>query len=1068
MTSKCYHHCFLVYYKRFAANSIVSHADRKSCIVISAEIFAPHFNFGELWVFKFVFELNIKTMKKTISLLALLNFALLSVFAQFSQSSIESKTQALREFNNDSIFPPENLQAELNNNDVSLTWMPPGDGPGIWFTWSDSVSYTAIGLTDGGTFQVAARWDQEQLYGFDGEFLSKVEFIPASTTAGFILRIWKGTNAAELIYQQVVEVNDSLEWKEIILDQPVEIDETEELWVGFKINHLPEDFPMACDAGPAVANFGDMIQVDSAQWLGANVYGLDLNWNIRAFISQTEEPLGPKTEIELPAMQMQGPAPSGYNVYRNDELLTSTPIVDLEYLDENLENGFYTYGVTAIYDTVESDPALADVLIGGPELSIFPDSLYLETVSDSISETDVTLINTGAELLTWTAESEAGWLSPNTSEGEIQPGDSLMLTLTVDASGLLAGVYLALVEFSTNNPNNPLTYLTVLLNVTGNAEITIDPDSLDFGYVLVNEPGVQQLMIMNTGTDDLFVTGIESSSTYFTVDEQEFYMNPGENVFLNVTFTPDEVTDYSATLTIFSNANQQTELEVNMAGSGTLAPPLNLQGTEDEGIVSLSWLNPGGGPGTWLYYGDGSVSSAIGLTDGGVWQIAARWEANQLDDYEGEYLVKTQFYFFTGVAEYTLKIWEVDSLPVLIVDQYIGLIEDSLTWVEVFLDEPLLIDGETELLIGYEINQEFNAFPAGVDFGPAVVGYGDLVRFEGDSWGNLSDYGLDFNWSIQAFISGEEGEVSLPQTVGTNNLTLNADFSVTHVDVEMVPSSFSAFRDLLGYHVYRNDILLNNETISETTYQDTLPEAGTYDYTVTAVYDEGESQPAGPLTFTVDSLLFYAPEGWQLVESEVHHFIMIDEGIINHPENSLQPGDWAGAFFAKENELILAGMAMWDGNDTEMVTFGDHYLTPEKDGFIDGDTLIWKIFRADDEREYRSEAIYDENMPNADGTFEEDGLSALKALKIIAPGIDENSVFEAVNIFPIPANREINLVGLPVNTRIQIFAMDGRKMTEAEARQGQQQIELSGFQKGNYLMLMTNGNHTASRLITVN
>ncbi|MEA3504747.1 MAG: carboxypeptidase regulatory-like domain-containing protein, partial [Bacteroidota bacterium] len=47
----------------------------------------------------------------------------------------------------------------------------------------------------------------------------------------------------------------------------------------------------------------------------------------------------------------------GYNVYRNDELLTDEPIAETEYYDYGVSGGYYDYYVTAAYSTGDSDPS---------------------------------------------------------------------------------------------------------------------------------------------------------------------------------------------------------------------------------------------------------------------------------------------------------------------------------------------------------------------------------------------------------------------------------------------------------------------------------------------------------------------------------------------------------------------------------------------------------------------------------------------------------------------------------------------------------------------------------------
>jgi len=47
----------------------------------------------------------------------------------------------------------------------------------------------------------------------------------------------------------------------------------------------------------------------------------------------------------------------GYNVYRNEELLTSEPIMETEYTDEDVPGGMHEYFVAAVYTTGQSDPS---------------------------------------------------------------------------------------------------------------------------------------------------------------------------------------------------------------------------------------------------------------------------------------------------------------------------------------------------------------------------------------------------------------------------------------------------------------------------------------------------------------------------------------------------------------------------------------------------------------------------------------------------------------------------------------------------------------------------------------
>ena len=49
-------------------------------------------------------------------------------------------------------------------------------------------------------------------------------------------------------------------------------------------------------------------------------------------------------------------------------------------------------------------------------------------------------------------------------------------------------------------------------------------------------------------------------------------------------------------------------------------------------------------------------------------------------------------------------------------------------------------------------------FPLGHDFGPAVPGYGDMLKScDNETWDKLSDFGFDYNWNIQLYVEDVAG-----------------------------------------------------------------------------------------------------------------------------------------------------------------------------------------------------------------------------------------------------------------------------------------------------------------------
>lgn len=107
-------------------------------------------------------------------------------------------------------------------------------------------------------------------------------------------------------------------------------------------------------------------------------------------------------------------------------------------------------------------------------------------------------------------------------------------------------------------------------------------------------------------------------------------------------------------------------------------------------------------------------------------------------------------------------------------------------------------------------------------------------RYEGDfahSW-YLDDVLVDGNAPVL------DPPTSLEAVVSGNDVALSWEAPVT--------------KELLGYNVYRNNLQVNNDLITETTYTDASVTAGTHFYGVTAVYTNGESAQDGPVQVLVE------------------------------------------------------------------------------------------------------------------------------------------------------------------------------------------------------------------------
>ncbi|MBK6963554.1 MAG: hypothetical protein IPH20_06290 [Bacteroidales bacterium] len=123
------------------------------------------------------------------------------------------------------------------------------------------------------------------------------------------------------------------------------------------------------------------------------------------------------------------------------------------------------------------------------------------------------------------------------------------------------------------------------------------------------------------------------------------------------------------------------------------------------------------------------------MTDGGTFSAAVRFTPTQLGQYNGNYLTKIRFFPYAE-GSFVMKVWTGDNAGNLVLSQPVTTIS-IVDWNEVSLNTPVLVSGTTELWFGYTVTHTSGIFPACVDVGPAVAGFGDMISldgFPGNQW----------------------------------------------------------------------------------------------------------------------------------------------------------------------------------------------------------------------------------------------------------------------------------------------------------------------------------------------
>jgi hypothetical protein len=241
---------------------------------------------------------------------------------------------------------PQNL--EVNNtysNGIEVTWDEIFNDSLLY--WDDGTTISSIGTGGPVEFDVAARWEPDQLLPFTNGVVKQVSFFPNENNASYRIRVWQGAGAQTMLADQPVSNPVIGEWNAVDLTDPLPIDIFQELWIGYYVE-ADEGYPAGVDEGPAVDGYGNMMNYGGWQTLLQINPELDHNWNIRALV---DFPLNDSTTINYALYRQDGAGP----------VFLRAVTVDNYFLDDSICDGqfLHTYKVKAIllhsYDTCESE-----------------------------------------------------------------------------------------------------------------------------------------------------------------------------------------------------------------------------------------------------------------------------------------------------------------------------------------------------------------------------------------------------------------------------------------------------------------------------------------------------------------------------------------------------------------------------------------------------------------------------------------------------------------------------------------------------------------------------------------
>ena len=131
------------------------------------------------------------------------------------------------------------------------------------------------------------------------------------------------------------------------------------------------------------------------------------------------------------------------------------------------------------------------------------------------------------------------WLELSENSKIVSAGSSEVIDLKLDANGLFAGDYTAMVYAHSNDMGNQLDSTFISLHVTGTAIINIVPgDSILFDTIFVGYKQNRELTIQNIGTDTLNIDSIYFKNSQLSAGYSDTVLAPMTNCILEIEFGP--------------------------------------------------------------------------------------------------------------------------------------------------------------------------------------------------------------------------------------------------------------------------------------------------------------------------------------------------------------------------------------------------------------------------------------------------------------------------------------------------------------------------------------------------
>jgi len=448
-------------------------------------------------------------------------------------------------------------------------------------------------------------------------------------------------------------------------------------------------------------------------------------------------------------------------------------------------------------------------------------------------------------------------LGYNVYKDEIQINTSIVTDLSYNDPNLDFGTYqytvTAVYDEGESIPTNP-------------TEVIIAEEDLKAAFSGTPTSGNVPLTVQFT---DLSTGNPTSWEWDFGDGETSSEQNPAHNYISTGNFT--------VSLTVSDGTNESTEFVENYiyVYDDDFLPPTDLQAQVNINDVYLSWLAPGGGgvvleedfeqgttPDSWIIEGESDDTSQL---------IPGYWSVNDftstvdniepIDSYhcglfwsyehQDEWLITPEF---ECSSDMNLEFWSTVFEGSTYDDHYYIKVsdDDGSTW-DTLWDASDLSSG----------NWNCYNYPYTIDLSSYA---GQNIKIAFNAVDDQTDCGIYYVWFVDNITASNGSKIfkfnpedfTYKSIRNSNNLSKSSN---EYFRIKTLKPDTFLYRDLIGYNVYRDGSQINTTTIIDLFYNDQDLANGTYEFTVSAVYDEGESVQTSPVEVEITGEISYIYPG---------------------------------------------------------------------------------------------------------------------------------------------------------------------------------------------------------------